>query len=69
MIVATYVTSYCFPLFSLLIFAHQRAGGYKVMISCTNVYKSFENKNVLNGIGFEIPDGQIFGLLGPSGVW
>lgn len=38
------------------------------MISCTNVYKSFENKNVLNGIGFEIPDGQIFGLLGPSGA-
>lgn len=38
------------------------------MIRCKNVYKSFGDKNVLNGINFEIPDGQIFGLLGPSGA-
>lgn len=38
------------------------------MIQCQNVYKSFEKKSVLNGISFDIPDGKIFGLLGPSGA-
>ena len=38
------------------------------MIRCKNVYKTFGDKKVLNGIDFEIPDGQIFGLLGPSGA-
>ena len=38
------------------------------MIRCKNVYKSFGDKNILNGMNFEIPDGQIFGLLGPSGA-
>lgn len=36
------------------------------MIQCQNVYKSFNEKTVINGINLEIPDGQIFGLLGPS---
>lgn len=38
------------------------------MIRCNNVYKSFADKNVLSGISFDIPDGTIFGLLGPSGA-
>ena len=38
------------------------------MIQCQNVYKSFNEKTVINGINLEIPDGQIFGLLGPSGA-
>ena len=38
------------------------------MIQCDKVYKSFSGKTVLSGIDFEIPDGQIFGLLGPSGA-
>lgn len=38
------------------------------MIQCQNVYKSFDKKTVLNGIHFDIPDGEIFGLLGPSGA-
>lgn len=38
------------------------------MIQCQNVYKSFDKKPVLNGIHFDIPDGEIFGLLGPSGA-
>lgn len=38
------------------------------MIQCQNVYKSFDKKIVLNGITFDIPDGKIFGLLGPSGA-
>lgn len=38
------------------------------MIQCKDVYKSFDKKPVLKGIEFEIPDGKIFGLLGPSGA-
>ena len=38
------------------------------MIQCQNVYKSFNRKTVINGINLEISDGQIFGLLGPSGA-
>lgn len=36
------------------------------MIECQNVCKSFDKKIVLNSINFHIPDGEIFGLLGPS---
>ncbi len=38
------------------------------MIRCNDVYKSFSGKKVLSGIDFEIGDGEIFGLLGPSGA-
>lgn len=38
------------------------------MIQCQNIYKSYHTKTVLNGIDFTIPDGEIFGLLGPSGA-
>ncbi|MDD6193543.1 MAG: ABC transporter ATP-binding protein [Lachnospiraceae bacterium] len=38
------------------------------MIQCRDVFKCFEKKNVLNGIDLDIPQGQIFGLLGPSGA-
>ena len=38
------------------------------MIYCKNVQKSFSDKKVLSGIDFEIKDGEIFGLLGPSGA-
>lgn len=38
------------------------------MIQCKDVYKSFNKKTVINGINLEISDGQIFGLLGPSGA-
>ncbi len=38
------------------------------MISCRNLYKSFSDKTVLSGINFSIEDGEIFGLLGPSGA-
>ncbi len=38
------------------------------MIECQNVCKSFDKKIVLNGIDFHISDGEIFGLLGPSGA-
>ena len=38
------------------------------MIQCLNVYKSFAGKEVLSGVNIDIPDGHIFGLLGPSGA-
>lgn len=38
------------------------------MIQCQNIYKSYDTKTVLNGIDFTISDGEIFGLLGPSGA-
>ncbi len=38
------------------------------MIRCNDVYKSFSGKEVLSGIDFDIKDGEIFGLLGPSGA-
>ena len=40
----------------------------KNMISVKDVHKSFDKKEVLKGIGFEIKEGEIFGLLGPSGA-
>ena len=38
------------------------------MIRCNDVFKSFSEKTVLSGISFNIGDGEIFGLLGPSGA-
>ena len=38
------------------------------MIRCDNVFKSFSGKKVLSGIDLKISDGEIFGLLGPSGA-
>ncbi|MGN0424956.1 MAG: ABC transporter ATP-binding protein [Acetatifactor sp.] len=38
------------------------------MIRCKGVTKNYDEKKVLCGIDFEIEDGQIFGLLGPSGA-
>lgn len=38
------------------------------MIRCRGVEKSFSGKKVLSGIDMDIPEGKIFGLLGPSGA-
>ena len=38
------------------------------MLHCNNLFKSFQNKTVLNGITLDIGEGEIFGLLGPSGA-
>lgn len=38
------------------------------MIQCQNVFKFYYKKNVLSGIDINIAQGQIFGLLGPSGA-
>ena len=38
------------------------------MISVTDLSKSFGTKKVLDGISMTVEDGEIFGLLGPSGA-
>jgi len=38
------------------------------MINCSNVSKSFNEHRVLDNISFDIPEGTIVGLLGPSGA-
>ena len=38
------------------------------MIQCLNVCKSFSDKKILSDVSFNINEGQIFGLLGPSGA-
>ena len=38
------------------------------MISVTGIGKSFGNKKVLDEVSFSVNDGEIFGLLGPSGA-
>ena len=38
------------------------------MISVTGISKSFGEKKVLDEISFTVEDGEIFGLLGPSGA-
>ncbi len=40
----------------------------ETMIHCKDVIKSFDGKKVLKGISLDIFEGQIFGLLGPSGA-
>ncbi len=37
-------------------------------ITATELSKSFGTNQVLNGVSFQIPAGEIFGLLGPSGA-
>lgn len=43
-------------------------GGEQYMILCQDVYKRFDEKMVLKGINMNIKDGEIVGLLGPSGA-
>lgn len=38
------------------------------MINCKKVSKSYSDRKVLDGISFDIPEGTIVGLLGPSGA-
>jgi L-cystine transport system ATP-binding protein len=37
------------------------------MIRLSNVHKQFGDKKVLQGVGFEINDGEVVALIGPSG--
>ncbi|KAL5058609.1 hypothetical protein RYX36_030213 [Vicia faba] len=39
-----------------------------VLIECRDVYKSFGEKKILNGISFKIRHGEAVGIIGPSGT-
>ncbi|MCR5269192.1 MAG: ABC transporter ATP-binding protein [Lachnospiraceae bacterium] len=38
------------------------------MIQCHQIFKQFSGRPVLSSVSFEIPEGSVFGLLGPSGA-
>lgn len=40
----------------------------ETMIAADRIVKTFGGKRVLDGVGFSVPKGRIFGLLGPSGA-
>ncbi|RZC63456.1 hypothetical protein C5167_025210 [Papaver somniferum] len=39
-----------------------------VLIECRDVYKSFGEKHILNGVSFKIRHGEAVGIIGPSGT-
>ncbi|XP_020234801.1 protein TRIGALACTOSYLDIACYLGLYCEROL 3, chloroplastic [Cajanus cajan] len=39
-----------------------------VLIECRDVYKSFGEKKILNGLSFKIRHGEAVGIIGPSGT-
>jgi ABC-2 type transport system ATP-binding protein len=42
--------------------------GKKIMISTSNLVKMYDDFTAVNGISFEVYEGEIFGLLGPNGA-
>ena len=38
------------------------------IIQCNNVSKSFGEKVALNNVSVDMPEGKIFGLIGPNGT-
>jgi ABC-2 type transport system ATP-binding protein len=40
----------------------------KIIISVQNLVKNYGNFNAVNGISFDVFEGEIFGLLGPNGA-
>lgn len=39
-----------------------------VIVSVKNLTKTYDKKNVVDGISFEVKEGEIFGILGPNGA-
>lgn len=39
-----------------------------VLIECRDIYKSFGEKKILNGVSFKIRRGEAVGIIGPSGT-
>lgn len=47
----------------------QELGGIKMeLLECKNLYKEFDNKQILKDINLKIPRGKIVGLLGKNGT-
>lgn len=38
------------------------------VVQVKNLVKTYDNKNVVDGISFEVKEGEIFGILGPNGA-
>lgn len=37
------------------------------VLKLTDIHKSYKDTRALNGVGFEVPKGSVFGILGPNG--
>ncbi|XP_020977544.1 protein TRIGALACTOSYLDIACYLGLYCEROL 3, chloroplastic isoform X2 [Arachis ipaensis] len=46
----------------------EQDGDSDVLIECRDVYKSFGEKKILNGVSFKIRHGEAVGIIGPSGT-
>lgn len=40
----------------------------KALVEVTNLVKTYDKKNVVDGISFDVKEGEIFGILGPNGA-
>ncbi len=40
----------------------------KSIVSVKNLVKTYDGKNVVDGISFDVKEGEIFGILGPNGA-
>lgn len=40
----------------------------KTIVSVTDLVKTYDKRNVVDGISFEVKEGEVFGILGPNGA-
>ncbi|MGB4759583.1 MAG: ABC transporter ATP-binding protein [Candidatus Saccharimonadales bacterium] len=40
----------------------------KILVEVTDLVKTYDKKNVVDGISFDVKQGEIFGILGPNGA-
>lgn len=40
----------------------------KSIVKVTNLVKTYDGKNVVDGVSFEVKKGEVFGILGPNGA-
>ena len=40
----------------------------KIMLRVTDLVKTYDGRNVVDGVSFEVRQGEIFGILGPNGA-
>ena len=39
------------------------------IITVDQLVKTYDGKNVVDSVSFEVKKGEIFGILGPNGAW